>query len=474
MKNKKNSIFCITIISIYVLTILIYALSLIFDYVSGQKKIENRFNSLSRSLSIDERKNEINSEKFKDDFLLTIGNFSDIKILQITANEQLIISYPNFFEQNELSSNSSKLVKNKSTSFTSSNGNLLTLKVAFYVLKPSTIFYRGLAAFLVILLASIATAIYLILNYKKQNSKSDEENFASKDSLSNSEKNENDSEEILEKNFQAAEEKNQNEKNEIFSEDKNLNLKSETAETEEDFRNEDSDFNQNLEEKKSDENKDISSEEKDDFAPLTFTQEEMEVLNQINSDLKKEAEEEGLIENQEKENKPQGLFSPVTKFGWESYMMPRLENELVRAASMEIDLALLLLQIEEVDWTGESGEEISSYILETMKFNDLVFNYKNDGCIIILQDANTEQAIEISQKILQNVKKILESKDEENKAAFGISTRSPRLISGERLFNEAEQALFHAKEYKDSPIVAFRVNPEKYRAYIASESSKIN
>ena len=481
MKNKKATAFYITIISIYALTILIYSFSLIFDYAFGQKKIENRFNSLSRSLSIAERKNEINSEKFKDDFLSAAGNFSDIKRLQVTANDQLIISYPNFFEQKELSSNSSKLVQNKSTSFTSSDGNVLTLKAAFYVLKPSTIFYRGIAAFVVIFLASSATAVYLILNYKKQNSKSDEKEFSGEELIFEPEENKTDSEEILENHLLKVEEENSDE-------NKNLNSKTETLEANENFYDEQPKSAQNFEEIESDEGEsdkiesnEIASEEnkspaikEDNFTPLTFTQEEMEVLNQINSDLKKEAEEEEQRELQEQENKPQGLFSPVTKFGWESYMMPRLENELVRSASMEIDIALLLLQIEDIDWTSESGNEISNYILETMKFNDLVFNYKNDACIIILQDANTDKAIEISQEILQNIKKILEANSEENNVALGISTRSLRLISGTRLLNEAEQALSHAKEDKTSPIVAFRVNPEKYKAYIANEGAKLN
>ena len=41
------------------------------------------------------------------------------------------------------------------------------------------------------------------------------------------------------------------------------------------------------------------------------------------------------------------------------------------------------------------------------------------------------------------------------------------------LANESEQALEHALEDKESPIVAFKVNPEKYRNYLASEAAKL-
>ena len=52
---------------------------------------------------------------------------------------------------------------------------------------------------------------------------------------------------------------------------------------------------------------------------------------------------------------------------------------------------------------------------------------------------------------------------------IGISSRSLRLISAERLKTEAEQAVEHAATDNESPIVAFRVNPEKYRKFITEE-----
>ena len=47
---------------------------------------------------------------------------------------------------------------------------------------------------------------------------------------------------------------------------------------------------------------------------------------------------------------------------------------------------------------------------------------------------------------------------------FGVSINE--LISGERLITEAEQAQKHAEEDATSPVIAFRVNPEKYRNFI--------
>ena len=65
---------------------------------------------------------------------------------------------------------------------------------------------------------------------------------------------------------------------------------------------------------------------------------------------------------------------------------------------------------------------------------------------------------------------ILKEEKQKAKPIIGISSRSLRLISVDRLKTEAEQALLHASEDVDSPIVAFRVNPEKYRKYISGKN----
>ena len=51
----------------------------------------------------------------------------------------------------------------------------------------------------------------------------------------------------------------------------------------------------------------------------------------------------------------------------------------------------------------------------------------------------------------------------------GIASRNGRLISAERLFNEAENALRKTDETKN--IVAFRSDPEKYREFLKSQEN---
>jgi hypothetical protein len=62
--------------------------------------------------------------------------------------------------------------------------------------------------------------------------------------------------------------------------------------------------------------------------------------------------------------------------------------------------------------------------------------------------------------------RLLQDAHVNEKLTIGISSRCERIISSQRFITEAEQAVLHAAEDPDNPIIAFRVNPEKYREYM--------
>ena len=71
------------------------------------------------------------------------------------------------------------------------------------------------------------------------------------------------------------------------------------------------------------------------------------------------------------------------------------------------------------------------------------------------------------------LKDLLESENIREKLAIGISTRSLRLLPGSRLITEANQALEKAFDETGLPIVAFRVNPDKYRQFVADTTQRV-
>ena len=172
-------------------------------------------------------------------------------------------------------------------------------------------------------------------------------------------------------------------------------------------------------------------------------------------------------------NDPTGLFSPATGVGWESYMETRLDSELVRAASSEQDLALVLLQIPGLENNALMMKRIAAVLLDFFKFRDFVFEYKKDGFAGILLNINLDQAMVLAEAMHTQLKDLLESENIREKLAIGISTRSLRILPGSRLITEANQALEKAFDETGLPIVAFRVNPDKYRQFVADATQRV-
>jgi GGDEF domain-containing protein len=161
-----------------------------------------------------------------------------------------------------------------------------------------------------------------------------------------------------------------------------------------------------------------------------------------------------------------GLFSPVTGLGWGNYLEKRLSFELRRAASFDQDLSLLLIKSSEFDRSSSGYAAIAKALLKKFSFQDLIFEYGEKGFAVILPNADLDLAMrEAEDFISKNCAKL--SMD---RCSFtvGLSSRNGRLVNGNRIMNEASQALKKAESDKDHRIIAFRSDPEKYRQYIAS------
>ena len=164
---------------------------------------------------------------------------------------------------------------------------------------------------------------------------------------------------------------------------------------------------------------------------------------------------------------PAGLFSPVSGFGWEAYLEERLDSELIRSASFEEDIGLMIIRIQGLDRADERNKAIYDILMEFYKFRDLIFEYGTDGFSCIVHSINVDGALDMAEQVYVALSKVLKELGMDNEIGIGISTRSFRLIPGKRIFEEAEQALIRAFNDPETAIVAFRVDPEKYRQYIS-------
>ncbi|MGN0730088.1 hypothetical protein [Treponema sp.] len=408
MRAKGSSFFIPAVCAVYILSVLFFVVSLAAEYRRGIFYSQNRFNSITRDLSRISKNYTPQSKKFYDEFLFSLGNVSDIAGLQLKYGEELIFSYPG--KVSDLEKINSSLVKMYTTTVFSENGIPVSLMSSIYLLKPVSIFYRGRIALIAVLLATVSTAVYLV--FFTRNSK-----------------------------VPAPAEANSTEYPEIESYD---------------------DFPEDTEEMPQENETSLESDEIQQESPEQ--PEEEDVLAFLNEEPEQPEPEESQNEKEE----PSGLFCPDTGFGWEQYMLTRLDSELIRSASGDQDLSLFTIIIKGISWTSECGKEISRVILEKIKFNDLVFNYKEDGASIIFQNQNTDKSLVIAEELHADIASVLSKYNESRFIGIGISSRSLRLISSTRLANESEEAL--SRTTNDSPIIAFRVNPERYKDYLASES----
>jgi hypothetical protein len=188
-------------------------------------------------------------------------------------------------------------------------------------------------------------------------------------------------------------------------------------------------------------------------------------------------EAENTFDNQEtavqappvQRNKPEGLFSPVTGLGWEQYLEPRLDSELVRATSSEQDLSLYIIRIPSLSFTDNASKKICSYLIGQFQVMDMLFEYKSDGFAAIRDNTAVDEAVSLADTLYNGISKILKECGTDLKCAIGISSRSVRMLPGKRLIQEAAEALEHAFSEPDFPIIAFRANADKYRKFIENQ-----
>ena len=159
---------------------------------------------------------------------------------------------------------------------------------------------------------------------------------------------------------------------------------------------------------------------------------------------------------------------------WESYIETRLDAELVRAASSEQDISLVYIRVLDLPHNHPAAKKIADTLIKAFSFKDLIFEFGEDGYVCILQNTDLTRGLIACEKLYTELTGLLQEFDVDKKVFFGLSSRTLRLIPGIRLIKEAMQAVDKAMEDPTLPIVAFKVDAERYRKFLAEEVSKAN
>ena len=464
MDSKKFKIFTISIIVILALAGIFFLSGIILNASKGAKESQDSFVEITKEITSLADDYGILTENFLTQTENILIKEEYLNAITIQKDKVVFFAYPISSKLlktddagNAFIQSSSPLQKVFTKNSYLLNGETLTFSVAYNTILPTQIFYLGKISFLIILICVILTfiAIPYIKMKESQNKSISNESVEKCDIENNSNPLSEEKINYLEENGFYEEELEDNEnpvfyaENEEFGDNENNNFQAKNFDQDEIVENNEDFDSEILDEIKSENN--FSNE--DEF----YSQEELK-------------DEDEIPLKFTKKNDPMGLFSGITGFGWESYFEPRLDSELVRATSSEQDVSLFIITLPEMNKRSKAAEEVYQVILDFFKYRDMIFEYKDDSFAGIHINMNLENAITYAEQLFINLYSIFEAQNISSKIGIGISTRSMRLVPGNRLISEAEQAAQKALDEETMPIVAFKVNHEKYREYVSDEA----
>ena len=446
MKRKSITIYTVLISVIFLFCIIFFGYNIFYEYSHGEIRSKKTSEFVIKTIKLNEENTNFN-RLFEDK--------NDYEAILVKKDGKLVFSYP---ETGLSSIKETRMVKIYDEEFKTENSEY-HVKLALYILRPSVIFYYAKFTFIAILVATIFSFI-LILYYQLSSKKEErDEDFKLIEEKSNEEESQKSSE--------------------IIDQSSDLHLFSESSSNEENTQNTDSQGivqgSKSLQTDNNSVNTEVSLENKNatvnagtESNQATFNKaESKEEIYQVPSTPLSSFDSI----SEETPNEASDLFSPKTGFSNRNQLESRLESEIVRSASEEQDVSLIISRIQGLDYSSEAGKKISSLILSEVPFRNLVFNFYDDGFALIKKNTSIEDAESYSQGLLSKILLLLkEYQLEELKCGIGISSRSIRIVSEGRMIKEAEEALKHSFDDGDNQITAFHVDIEKYREFLRNQA----
>ena len=173
-------------------------------------------------------------------------------------------------------------------------------------------------------------------------------------------------------------------------------------------------------------------------------------------------------ENPPSQESPQGLFNSRSNIGWEEYTLDRLASEIHRCASFEQDMVFLVMEFRDSkDLDDRLYRIFADEAVNFFSMRDLVFEREDKGISVIIPNTDLEQGMGKAEEYRSRIySKMPPSFKGRSDLCIGLSSRSGRLVEAERVMLEASSALDRAIKDPDSPVIAFKSDPEKYREFV--------
>lgn len=476
---------------------LLFAIALVWAgigiYTDGNKVSEEnaaKFETLllKTKTAVSECKTE--TPEFSRRFIKAIDNIDDYSVLQLKVNEKLLYSYP----PENFQSPSNGLVKSYHDLILMQNGTKIELNASMFTIKTSSIYKHGRLAFILIL-AGTLISIFLLITLKEpganeihpfsgkpakkvkktvsHKSKAPQEENIFEDELFAGLK-ENSLQETSEPSENIDIQNSNNNQNQISNETSESKPAEsyipaafeESEETDEEHLEDYEIFNEDSVQNEYEENYEISLDEENTYFDDS-------VLNRPGSSSA-ESETENIPEEQEEENHqmefdfdaPIPAYSPVTGVKVQSSLKDELQESIDSTLKNNSDLTFAILKINGLDRGNSISNKLLNLVKEDLESGSEIYEYNSDCYAIVVKDLNLNSCVDIFDKIYQSTTDYLKANEDDYEITIGLTSVTGRQVSADRLITEADQALSHAINDPDSPIIAFRANPSKFKEYM--------
>jgi hypothetical protein len=159
----------------------------------------------------------------------------------------------------------------------------------------------------------------------------------------------------------------------------------------------------------------------------------------------------------------------------ETWIKEKLDAELGICSITDKDLALILMELSLTAGFGvddDVSRKVADRAGQFFNAQDSVHQRAGRSLAVILPGEGLEEAFSRAKQFHNLiVTELPELLPHSNDLRIGISSRNKRLVRANRLLFEASRALDKANLEPQSPIVAFKSDPEKYKAFVQSRKN---
>jgi GGDEF domain-containing protein len=151
------------------------------------------------------------------------------------------------------------------------------------------------------------------------------------------------------------------------------------------------------------------------------------------------------------------------------HFVPRLKNEIERAASSDEDVSVACIEIDGPvtdRLPASSAKAVSEALLEAFPIHDLVFESGKKAYAVILPDSDIDRSF----RSLDELRLRISRSPIDGRIltiSVGLSARAGRLINDVTLHQEAVVSLQKAQREGGNRVVGFRASPSKFRQVLS-------